>query len=207
MKALQISFSSQVADNSFDLPEANVLIQISSHGGSRRQEAQRLGRILRAKKGTGSFLSVRRWNSLCEGPDGEFLTMSGTDNMENFSTLKNFFFVFSGAAAEEYNAFFYTLISQDTTEMHFASKRQRFLVNQGYSYKVITKLAGMEEVRICGIAKTRVLEKQTECHSTRFAVQKQQTPSMKNASETFCVKVDRGKTVENYPESGSVTCT
>ena len=41
----------QVADNSFDLPEANVLIQISSHGGSRRQEAQRLGRILRAKKG------------------------------------------------------------------------------------------------------------------------------------------------------------
>ena len=26
-------------------------IQISSHGGSRRQEAQRLGRILRAKKG------------------------------------------------------------------------------------------------------------------------------------------------------------
>ena len=42
----------QVSDNSFDIPEANVLIQISSHGGSRRQEAQRLGRILRAKKGT-----------------------------------------------------------------------------------------------------------------------------------------------------------
>ena len=44
-------FIMQVADNSFDIPEANVLIQISSHGGSRRQEAQRLGRILRAKKG------------------------------------------------------------------------------------------------------------------------------------------------------------
>nr|XP_042908622.1 general transcription and DNA repair factor IIH helicase subunit XPB isoform X3 [Parasteatoda tepidariorum] len=43
-------FVSKVADTSFDLPEANVLIQISSHGGSRRQEAQRLGRILRAKK-------------------------------------------------------------------------------------------------------------------------------------------------------------
>ena len=41
--------------------------QISSHGGSRRQEAQRLGRILRAKK---------------------------------------------GAIAEEFNAFFYTLVSQ-----------------------------------------------------------------------------------------------
>ncbi|KAK2182166.1 hypothetical protein NP493_364g02050 [Ridgeia piscesae] len=93
-------FVSKVADNSFDLPEANVLIQISSHGGSRRQEAQRLGRILRAKK---------------------------------------------GAAAEEYNAFFYTLVSQDTVEVHFATKRQRFLVNQGYAYKVITKLAGMDE--------------------------------------------------------------
>lgn len=43
-------FVSKVADTSFDLPEANVLIQISAHGGSRRQEAQRLGRILRAKK-------------------------------------------------------------------------------------------------------------------------------------------------------------
>ncbi|KAI4471580.1 rad25/xp-b dna repair helicase [Holotrichia oblita] len=93
-------FVSKVADTSFDLPEANVLIQISSQGGSRRQEAQRLGRILRAKK---------------------------------------------GAIAEEYNAFFYTLVSQDTMEMHYSRKRQRFLVNQGYSYKVITKLAGMDE--------------------------------------------------------------
>ncbi|KAK3587846.1 hypothetical protein CHS0354_019716 [Potamilus streckersoni] len=93
-------FVSKVADTSFDLPEANVLIQISAHGGSRRQEAQRMGRILRAKK---------------------------------------------GAVAEEYNAFFYSLVSQDTMEMFYSIKRQRFLVNQGYSYKVITKLAGMDE--------------------------------------------------------------
>lgn len=93
-------FVSKVADTSFDLPEANVLIQISAHGGSRRQEAQRLGRILRAKK---------------------------------------------GSAAEEYNAYFYSLVSQDTVEMAYSLKRQRFLVNQGYSYKVITRLAGMEE--------------------------------------------------------------
>ncbi|CAF1301733.1 unnamed protein product [Adineta steineri] len=44
-------FLSKVGDTSFDLPEANVVIQISSDGGSRRQEAQRLGRILRIKKG------------------------------------------------------------------------------------------------------------------------------------------------------------
>lgn len=69
------------------------------HGGSRRQEAQRLGRILRAKR---------------------------------------------GMDAEAYNAFFYSLVSQDTMEMQYALKRQRFLVNQGYAYKVITRLAGME---------------------------------------------------------------
>ncbi len=49
---MQVStvFLSKVGDNSIDIPEANVLIQISSHAGSRRQEAQRLGRILRAKQ-------------------------------------------------------------------------------------------------------------------------------------------------------------
>ena len=32
--------------------------------------------------------------------------------------------------------------------MAYSSKRQRFLVNQGYSYKAITKLAGMDEVSV-----------------------------------------------------------
>ncbi|XP_023411857.1 general transcription and DNA repair factor IIH helicase subunit XPB isoform X3 [Loxodonta africana] len=50
-----------------------------------------------------------------------------------------------GMVAEEYNAFFYSLVSQDTQEMAYSTKRQRFLVDQGYSFKVITKLAGMEE--------------------------------------------------------------
>lgn len=48
-KIVDIFLSPQVGDNSIDIPEANVIIQISSHAGSRRQEAQRLGRILRAK--------------------------------------------------------------------------------------------------------------------------------------------------------------
>lgn len=38
-----------------------MLIQISSHGGSRRQEAQRLGRVLRAKKGN-QLLEVNTLN-------------------------------------------------------------------------------------------------------------------------------------------------
>ncbi|KAH6647161.1 DNA repair helicase RAD25 [Truncatella angustata] len=93
-------FLSKIGDTSLDLPEATCLIQISSHYGSRRQEAQRLGRILRAKR----------------------------RNDEGF------------------NAFFYSLVSKDTTEMYYSTKRQAFLVDQGYSFKVITQLAGMENM-------------------------------------------------------------
>jgi len=42
-------FLSRVGDTSIDLPDARVIIQVSFHDGSRRQEAQRLGRILRCK--------------------------------------------------------------------------------------------------------------------------------------------------------------
>ena len=42
--------------------------------------------------------------------------------------------------AEEYNAFFYTLVSKDTQEMYYSTKRQQFLIDQGYSFKVITNL-------------------------------------------------------------------
>ncbi|KAF2455609.1 DNA repair helicase RAD25 [Lineolata rhizophorae] len=93
-------FLSKIGDTSLDLPEATCLIQISSHYGSRRQEAQRLGRILRAKR----------------------------RNDEGF------------------NAFFYSLVSKDTAEMYFSSKRQAFLVDQGYAFKVITHLHGMDQL-------------------------------------------------------------
>lgn len=42
---------SKVANFSIDLPDANVAIQISGTFGSRQEEAQRLGRILRPKRG------------------------------------------------------------------------------------------------------------------------------------------------------------
>ncbi|KAL8711422.1 MAG: hypothetical protein Q9220_004080 [cf. Caloplaca sp. 1 TL-2023] len=93
-------FLSKIGDTSLDLPEATCLIQISSHYGSRRQEAQRLGRILRAKR----------------------------RNDEGF------------------NAFFYSLVSKDTQEMYYSSKRQAFLVDQGYAFKVITHLQGIEQL-------------------------------------------------------------
>ncbi|KAI8872710.1 DNA repair helicase rad25 [Ramicandelaber brevisporus] len=97
--ALRTILLSKVGDTSIDLPEATCLIQISSHYGSRRQEAQRLGRILRAKR--------RR--------------------------------------EEGFNAYFYSLVSTDTQEMYYSSKRQQFLVDQGYAFKVITQLQGMDE--------------------------------------------------------------
>ena len=35
-----------------------------------------------------------------------------------------------------YNAFFYSLVSKDTQEMYYSTKRQQFLIDQGYSFKV-----------------------------------------------------------------------
>lgn len=97
-------FVSKVGDNSIDLPEATVIIQISAHYGSRRQEAQRLGRILRPKSR-------------------------------------------SQAVKSKYDAFFYSLVSQDTREMFYSSKRQQFLVEQGYGYRVLRSLHESENIR------------------------------------------------------------
>jgi len=93
---------SKVGDTSIDIPEANVLIQVSSHYGSRRQEAQRLGRILRPKPRSG----------------------------------------------DNFNAYFYSLVSTDTQEMFYSQKRQQFLIDQGYAFKVITHLEGMQNAKL-----------------------------------------------------------
>ncbi|MEA2589523.1 MAG: excision repair protein [Actinomycetota bacterium] len=51
--SIRLLVVSKVANFSIDLPEANVAIQISGTFGSRQEEAQRLGRILRPKAGGG----------------------------------------------------------------------------------------------------------------------------------------------------------
>mmetsp|Transcript_2532 Transcript_2532/g.3921 ORF Transcript_2532/g.3921 Transcript_2532/m.3921 type:complete len:805 (-) Transcript_2532:2802-5216(-) len=98
--ALRTICISKVGDTSIDLPEANVIIQVSSHFGSRRQEAQRLGRILRPK----SFTQQ------------------------------------DGSNRSSFNAFFYTLVSTDTQEMFYSAKRQQYLIDQGYTFKIVTNL-------------------------------------------------------------------
>ena len=79
---------SKVANFSIDLPDATIAIQVSGAFGSRQEEAQRLGRILRPKS------------------DGR-------------------------------SAIFYSVVSRDTIDQDFAQNRQRFLAEQGYSYKII----------------------------------------------------------------------
>jgi DNA excision repair protein ERCC-3 len=46
---LKVLVVSKVANFSLDLPEAGVAIQVSGSFGSRQEEAQRLGRVLRPK--------------------------------------------------------------------------------------------------------------------------------------------------------------
>ncbi len=57
---LDLLVVSKVANFSVDLPEASVAIQVSGTFGSRQEEAQRLGRVLRPKKdaGTAHFYTV-----------------------------------------------------------------------------------------------------------------------------------------------------
>jgi DNA excision repair protein ERCC-3 len=78
---------SKVGNFAIDLPDAAVLVQLSGSFGSRQEEAQRLGRILRPKPGANQ-------------------------------------------------AHFYTVVSRDTVEQDFALKRQLFLTEQGYEYRI-----------------------------------------------------------------------
>ncbi|WP_455381555.1 helicase-related protein, partial [Salinispira pacifica] len=55
---IRVIVVSKVANFAIDLPDASVAIQISGTFGSRQEEAQRLGRILRPKKKNSFFYSI-----------------------------------------------------------------------------------------------------------------------------------------------------
>lgn len=84
---IRVLIVSKVANFAVDLPDAAVAIQISGSFGSRQEEAQRLGRILRPK-------------------------------------------------ANRNEAFFYSIVSDNTKEQDYALNRQLFLVEQGYRYRI-----------------------------------------------------------------------
>lgn len=81
---------SKVANFAIDLPDANVAIQVSGTFGSRQEEAQRLGRILRPK-------------------------------------------------SHGRSSHFYSLVSGETVEQEFSTRRQLFLTEQGYSYEIVDR--------------------------------------------------------------------
>jgi len=83
---IRVLVVSKVANFAVDLPDASMAIQVSGTFGSRQEEAQRLGRILRPKERTSHF---------------------------------------------------FTLITRDTVEEDFGSNRQKFLAEQGYTYRII----------------------------------------------------------------------
>jgi len=56
--AIPVLVLSKVANFAVDLPDANVLIQVSGTFGSRQEEAQRLGRILRPKESPSYFYTL-----------------------------------------------------------------------------------------------------------------------------------------------------
>jgi len=55
---IKVIVVSKVANFAIDLPDASVAIQVSGTFGSRQEEAQRLGRILRPKAKNSSFYSI-----------------------------------------------------------------------------------------------------------------------------------------------------
>jgi len=55
---IKVLVVSKVANFAVDLPDANVLIQVSGTFGSRQEEAQRLGRILRPKEQASYFYTL-----------------------------------------------------------------------------------------------------------------------------------------------------
>ena len=82
-KEIRVLVVSKVANYAIDLPDASVAIQVSGTFGSRQEEAQRLGRILRPK---------------------------------------------------DRDSHFYTIVTEYSEEEDFATNRQKFLSEQGYSY-------------------------------------------------------------------------
>jgi DNA excision repair protein ERCC-3 len=92
---IRVLVVSKVANFAIDLPDASLAIQVSGTFGSRQEEAQRLGRILRPKERTSRF---------------------------------------------------FTLITRNSVEEEFGSNRQKFLAEQGYSYRLVRYTGESDEL-------------------------------------------------------------
>jgi DNA excision repair protein ERCC-3 len=136
---------SSVGDVAIDLPDANVLIQVSGHGGGRRQEAQRLGRILRPKSAAMQAGKTKRTaaivpgNSSAAAAAATAVGASSSSSSASHGSSSSSSDAGTSSLIEEVGsncAHFYTLVSQDTHEVFTSAKRQEYLIDQGYTYKV-----------------------------------------------------------------------
>ncbi|AFZ79027.1 rad25/xp-B DNA repair helicase, putative [Theileria equi strain WA] len=105
-------FLSKVGDNALDIPCANVVIQISFNFASRRQEAQRLGRILRPKSKTDEH-----------GFNAFFYSLVSKDTQEMiFADKRQQFIIDQGYA---YNVSSSTNVVKDTRNLVYANPKMQ----------------------------------------------------------------------------------
>ena len=88
---INILVVSKVANYAIDLPDANVAIQVSGTFGSRQEEAQRLGRILRPKS---------------KGTQAHFYTVVTSDTLDQEYSMRRQLFLTE-------RGYSYTIINQD----------------------------------------------------------------------------------------------
>ena len=119
-KQIRVLVVSKVANFSIDLPDANVAIQVSGAFGSRQEEAQRLGRILRPKGESNQAI----FYSLVTGDSSE----------EQFSHNRQLFLTEQG--------YEYTIYSYE----HFQQEFGNFFDIKAFSRKKPTKTKKSKEV-------------------------------------------------------------
>jgi DNA excision repair protein ERCC-3 len=101
-------FVSGVLDASFDLPDVNVLIEITKPPGCWYDE----------------------YEDLEDDRLGPFIGRN------------------KGVASEKNSPLFYSLVSLETMQVAAVVYLERYLASQGYVFKILTELDGMEEVNV-----------------------------------------------------------
>jgi DNA excision repair protein ERCC-3 len=133
---VRIIVVSKVANFAIDLPDASMAIQVSGAFGSRQEEAQRLGRILRPKTpespASAALDQAVLTGSLQAGGASTAVRADASVQKEPVSGGPGV----SGNNPKGRNSYFYTLISRSTVEEDFAANRQKFLAEQGYKYSI-----------------------------------------------------------------------
>ena len=117
-KELRALVVSKVANFSIDLPDANVAIQVSGTFGSRQEEAQRLGRILRPKSKEGN---TAKFYSLISNESSE---ERFSHNRQLFLTEQGYeYFIYSYQQFKEYFGSYIDIMRKQKAEATKGNKK------------------------------------------------------------------------------------